>query len=152
MTSAWQELLDQNTVPRTPVYAGDRQVQGVPMVLQVANSGRILQNSMRRVGKKETKNVFVQAIVCAGINQTMERPMVLAWKHQLTSETPGRWDLPSDWICPVKYNGPRSYMVETARVVYDHAGFVLCGSQMPRKELRRDKSLTSQGGVEIAQT
>ena len=36
-------------------------------------------------------------------------------------------------------------MVETARVVYDHVGFVLCGSQMPLIELRRDKSLTSQG-------
>jgi hypothetical protein len=41
--AAWQELLDQNTVPQTPVHTKDRQVEGVPMVLQVANSGRILQ-------------------------------------------------------------------------------------------------------------
>ena len=45
----------------------DQQVESVPMVLQVAHSGRILQNSMRRVGTKETRNVFVQAIVCVGI-------------------------------------------------------------------------------------
>ena len=54
-------------------------------------------------------------------------------------------DIPSDWIYPIKYNETRSYMVETARVVYDHAGFVLCGSEMPLIELRRDKSLTNQG-------
>jgi hypothetical protein len=96
------------------VYAGDRQVEGVPMVLQVANSGRILQNSMRRIGKKESRNVYVQAVVCAGIKQTMERPLVLAWKHQLTSNQPGQWDIPSDWVYPIKYNETRSYMVETA--------------------------------------
>jgi hypothetical protein len=143
--AAWQELLDQNTVPQTPVHTKDRQVEGVPMVLQVANSGRILQNSMRRTGKKESRNVYVQAVVCAGIKQTMERPLVLAWKHQLTSDHPGQWDIPSDWIFPIKYNQTRSYMIETARVVYDHAGFVLCGSEMPLIELKRDKSLTSQG-------
>ena len=100
---------------------------------------------MRRVGRKETRNVYVQAIVCGGIKQTMDRPIVLAWKHQLPSEQPGRWDVPSDWIYPIKYNETRSYMVETARVVYDDAGFVLYGSKMPVIELRRDKSLTTQG-------
>ena len=36
-------------------------------------------------------------------------------------------------------------MVETARMVYDHAGFVLCGSEMPMIKLKRDKSLTGKG-------
>ena len=75
----------------------------------------------------------------------MEKPIVLAWKNRLLSDTPGQWGMPSDWVYPVKYNDRRSYMVETARVVYDHAGFLLCGSEIPMFELKRDKSLTGKG-------
>jgi len=100
---------------------------------------------MRKTGNKELRNLYVQAIVCIGTKQTLDRPVVLAWKNRLRSDTPGQWELPYECVYQVKYNDTCSYVVETARVVSDHTRFVLRGSWMPTVELQRDKSLTRIG-------
>ena len=86
----WQNMLNkQRTMPRRSAQAaGDRQVDGAPTVIQLVDSGRLMQNTLRKIGKKHTRNVRVQAFVCAGINQTMMRPVVLAFQHAFDSEEP----------------------------------------------------------------
>ena len=70
------------------------------MILSVANDGRLLQNTMREFGKKVKKSVHLQAFVCAGIAQTMKRPVVLAFQHTLNSDYPLNYDVPSEWVFP----------------------------------------------------
>ena len=68
------------------VTAGDRKVEGTPMVVRLVGRGRLRQNSMRKISKRHTRNVRIQAVVCAGIRQTMTRPVVLAFQHTLEQE------------------------------------------------------------------
>ena len=54
-------------------------------------------------------------------------------------------EVPADWVHPVQGDQPDLYKRETTRVVYGHTGMVLCGSEMPQIELRRDTGLTQRG-------
>ena len=56
------------------------------MVVRLVDRGRLRQNSMRKISKRHTRNVRIQAVVCAGIRQTMTRPVVLAFQHTLMEQ------------------------------------------------------------------
>ena len=85
----------QRTMPPPSAQAADDwQVEGTPAVIQVSNSGRWVQNTLRKIGKQHTKNVRIQAVVCASIRQTMIRPVVLAFQHTMLDEDGLKFDLP----------------------------------------------------------
>ena len=53
----WQDTLVKRRAPEVlKRAAGDRLVEGEPMVVQVADNGRFMQNTMRNIGKKHNKN------------------------------------------------------------------------------------------------
>ncbi|MFM7987431.1 MAG: hypothetical protein ACKPKO_49775, partial [Candidatus Fonsibacter sp.] len=112
------------------------------MILSIADDGRALANSMRNYGKKVARTVHLQAYVCAGIVQTMTRPVVLAFQHLLGHQFDLSYDVPGEWVFPIRYNDVKQYAKEAARIVFDHAGIALCGSSMPVIELRRDGFFT----------
>ena len=62
------------------------------------------------------------------------------------SDYPLNYDVPSEWVYPVRDNHRqdviRSYAKEAARIVFDYAGIALCGSEMPIIELQRDPYFT----------
>ena len=136
----WRKMVEPHqTSQPTSGMTGDRQVEGMPMILSLADDGRLLQNTMREFGKKVKRSVHLQAFVCAGIAQTMKRPVVLAFQHTLNSDYPLNYDIPSEWIFPVRANVKdpiKSYAKEAARLVCDYAGIAMCGSEMPIIELR----------------
>ena len=84
----WQDMLSKRRAPQVlqRVTAGDRKVEGTPMVVRLVDRGRLRQNSMRKISKRHTRNVRIQAVVCAGIRQTMTRPVVLAFQHTLMEQ------------------------------------------------------------------
>ena len=55
-----------------------------------------------------------------------------------------QWEVPADWVYLVHGDQLDLYKRETTRVVYDRNGMVLCGSEMPQIELRRDKGLSQR--------
>ena len=142
----WRNMVELHQVQPVPEVTGDRQVEGTPMILSIADGGRVIANAMRSYGSRVRKTVHVQAYVCAGIAQTMTRPVVLAFQHPLMSDYPLNYDVPSEWVYPVRDNNRqdvvRSYAKEAARIVFDYAGIALCGSEMPIIELQRDPYFT----------
>jgi hypothetical protein len=53
-----------------------------------------------------------------------------------------RYDVPSEWVYPVRHNDIKSCAKAAARIVFDYAGIALCGSEMPIIELQRDAHFT----------
>ena len=102
---------------------------------------------MRNYGKTLKRTVHLQAYDCAGIAQTMKRPIVLAFQHTLMKEHGLAHDVPGEWVYPIRHNDIKSYAKEAARLVFDFAGFALCGSELPIIELRRDPHLTRGANV-----
>ena len=93
----WQNMLTKRRAPQVlERAAGDRLVEGEPMVIQVADSGSLLHNTLRKTGKTRTRNVRDQAIVCAGMYQTMTRPVVLAFQHTFLDKEGFKFDLTTD--------------------------------------------------------
>ena len=95
------------------------------MIVQNSDTGGLLQNAMRKIGKKRTRSIHVQAFVSAGIDQTMKRPVVCAFQHPLFSDYPMQWEVPADWVYPVHGDQLDLYKHENTRVLYDHTGVVL---------------------------
>jgi hypothetical protein len=61
----WRKMVEQHRAAQpTTGMAGDRQVEGMPMILSLADDGRLLQNTMRELGRKVKKTVHLQAFVC----------------------------------------------------------------------------------------
>ncbi|MFM7980622.1 MAG: hypothetical protein ACKPKO_15015, partial [Candidatus Fonsibacter sp.] len=117
-------------------------LDGTPMILSIAGGGRVLANSTRTYGKKVSRSVHLQAYVCAGIVQTMTRPVVLTFQHPLTHRHGLAHDVPGELVYPVRHNDIKHYAKEAARLVFDYTGIGLCGSAMPIIELRRDAYFT----------
>ena len=60
----WQTLVSAATPPPSQGVAGYRQVEGTPMIVQISTAGGLLQNAMRKLGRKHTRSIHVQAFVC----------------------------------------------------------------------------------------
>ena len=54
-----QNMLEKQRAmpPPSAQVVGGRQVEGTPMVIQVADSGRLMQNTLRKIGKKHKARV-----------------------------------------------------------------------------------------------
>ena len=126
-------MVESHQAQPAPGVTGDRQVEGTPMILSIADDGRPLPNSMRAYGSGVRRTVHLQAFVCAGIAQTMKRPVVLAFQYPLRSDHPLKYDVPSEWVFPARANmrqdPVRSYAKEAARIVCDYSGIALCGQR-----------------------
>jgi hypothetical protein len=143
---AWRSLIQHAPAAiAADLAAGNRQVEGTPLILTLADSGRPKPNTMRKIRQKQKRDTAVQAFVCAGIQQTIKRPVVVAFQHLHTSDQAAKWAVPSEWIYPILSGNPRKYMLETSRVFYDYSGVALCGSEMPCIELRRDPATVNAG-------
>ena len=101
--------------------AGNRQVEGTPIILTLADSGRPKPNTMRKIGQKQKRDTAVQAFVCAGIQQTIKRPIVVAFQHLHTADQAAKWAVPSEWIYNILSGNPMKYMLATSRVFYDYS-------------------------------
>ncbi|MFM7988087.1 MAG: hypothetical protein ACKPKO_53115, partial [Candidatus Fonsibacter sp.] len=117
-------------------------LEGTPMILSIADDGRVLANSMRNYGKRVARTVYLQAYVCAGIVQTMTRPVVLTFQQLVGHQHRLAHDVPGEWVFPIRHNDVKLYAKEAARLVFDYIGIALCGSAMPVIELRRDAYFT----------
>ena len=61
----WRHMVEQHDISQpTSGVTGDRRVEGMPMILSLADDGRLLQNTMRDFGRKVKKTVHLQAFVC----------------------------------------------------------------------------------------
>ncbi|MFM7983531.1 MAG: hypothetical protein ACKPKO_29815, partial [Candidatus Fonsibacter sp.] len=108
------------------------------MILNIADGGRVLANSMRTYGKKVSRSVHLQAYVCVGIVQTMTSPVVLTFQHPLTHQHGLAHDVLGERVYPVRHNDIKHYAKEAARLVFDYTSIALCGSSLHIIELRRD--------------
>ncbi|MFM7981065.1 MAG: hypothetical protein ACKPKO_17280, partial [Candidatus Fonsibacter sp.] len=72
----WRKMMETHHAHLVAEVVGDRYFEGKPMILSMADGGRVLANSLRSYGKNVQRPVYLQAYVCAGTAQIMERPIV----------------------------------------------------------------------------
>ena len=78
-------------------------------------------------------------------DQTLARPVALTSQHTMSHDQSLKYDVPSEWVYPFFYHSIKSYTKEATIIVFDHAGFVWCGSEMPTIDLRLDRHFTNNG-------
>jgi hypothetical protein len=94
---AWRSMTQRTpAASASDMAVGSHPVEGTPIIMSLEDSGRPKPNTMRDMGQRQKRDIAVQAFVCAGMQSTIKRPIVVAFQHVFTSDQPGnKWAAPS---------------------------------------------------------
>ena len=125
----------------TPENVGDQQVEGIPLVVILGDSGRPLANTLRQIGQRHKGSLCLRRHL-----PDLEKPVVLALKQVMGDDDAYAYCTGLlDWVYPVKEGKVQHRVAEVARIPYDHAGLLLHGTSMPCIELQRDPRIVNSG-------